>query len=476
MKNFRYIIIIVSVSIWWSSCIIPHIVSKDVNKNIPNKYGYALSDDTTSIAYIKWKNFFADPVLNGLIDTALQNNQELNIVLQELIIAKNEIREKKGEYLPFVNIGAVSELDKVGEYTRNGAVERELNITEEAPFPTPFSNYALAAVAHWEVDIWKKLRNAKQAAVMRYMATVEGRNFLITQLVAEIAENYYELLALDNRLKILETNAQIQRRALKVMEQRKKAGQVTQLAVNRFRAQFLDTKSLIYQTKQQIVETENKINFLTGRYPKPIPRNAELFFQINLDTLSQGVPSQLLLNRPDVRQAEYMLQAAKLDVKSARANFFPSLGISAGLGFNAFKPGLLVNPASVMYNLAGDIVAPLVNRNAIKAYYLSANAKQIQAAYKYEQTLVQAYTDVLNQLAKIQNYMESYKFKKQQVEVLDESVDISNSLFRWARADYGEVLLTQREVLDAKLELIEIHLKQLEAKINLYRALGGGWR
>ena len=152
------------------------------------------------------------------------------------------------------------------------------------------------------------------------------------------------------------------------------------------------------------------------------------------------------------------------------------LDISAGLGFKAFNPSFLLDPESAVFNLAGDLIAPLVNKKAIRARYNMASAAQIQAVYQYEQTVLNAYTDVLNQLAKLQNYSNSFSTKEREVEILSESVDIANNLFRYAKADYVEVLLTQEEVLDAKMELVETKLQQLLAKVAIYRALGGGWQ
>jgi outer membrane protein TolC len=170
------------------------------------------------------------------------------------------------------------------------------------------------------------------------------------------------------------------------------------------------------------------------------------------------------------------LAAAKLDIKVAKARFYPSLGISAAIGYQAFDPTYLVKtPKSLLYSLAGDITAPLINRNAIKAAYYNANAKQIQAVYNYERTVLNAYVEVANQLAKINNLEKSYDLKSKQVDALSQSIGISNSLFKSARADYMEVLLTQRDALESKFELVETKMQQMNAMVNIYRALGGGW-
>ena len=459
----------------FTACSIPTLVDKSVNTKTPESFNN--SQDTTNTAKVQWKDYFTDPYLIALVDTALSNNQELNIMLQEMQIARNEVRAKKGEYLPSAGIGAGAGIDKVGRYTRNGAVESNLEIDDGKEFPEPLGDLMVGVYANWEVDIWKKLRNAKKAAMMRYLASVEGKNFMVTNLIAEISNAYYELLALDNELDNVQKNIQILNNALKIVKLQKDAARVTELAVRRFEAEVLKNQSRQYGIKQEIVETENKINFLVGRYPQPVERNAELFIDLVPRSIQAGIPAQLLENRPDIRRAEMELTAAQLDVKVAKARFYPSLGISAGVGFQAFNPSYLVKtPESLLFSLTGDLMAPLINRNAIKADYLSANAAQIQAVYEYEQTLLHAYIEVVNQMSLISNLNSSYNLKAQQVEALDQSITISTTLFRSARADYMEVLLTQREALEAKFELIETKKQQMNAFVNIYQALGGGWK
>lgn len=462
------------ISLTYAACKVPALTGKTENKTVPASFNN--SQDTASISAVKWKEYFTDPYLTTLIDTALQNNQELNITLQEIEIARNEIRARKGEYLPFVGLKGGAGVEKVGRYTSRGAAEEQLEIAPERKTPDPLPDYMLSLYATWELDIWHKLHNAKKAAVTRYLSSVEGKNFVVTNLIAEIANSYYELLALDNQLDIVKKNIDIQSNALEIVRLQKEATKVTELAVRKFEAEVLKTKSLQYDIQQQITETENRINFLAGRYPQPIQRSNLAFESVIPNVIHAGIPAQLLANRPDIKQAELELTAAKLDVKVAKAQFYPSVGISAAVGYQAFNPSFLVRtPASLLYSLAGELVAPLVNRNAIKATYYSANAKQIQAVYNYERTVLNAYTEVVNQLAKISNLEKSYDLKARQVQALTQSIDISNDLFKSARADYMEVLLTQRDALESKFELIETKKQQMTAVVNIYHALGGGW-
>lgn len=457
-----------------SACKTPAVVERTANTQMPD--AYTDSQDTTNTTTIKWKEYFSDAYLTALIDTALSNNQELNIMLQTIEVYRNEVQARKGEYLPSVGLKAGAGVDKTARYTPLGANEATTDIEPGREMPEPVPDFLIGAFANWEVDVWHKLRNAKKSAVMEYLSSVEGKNFMVTNLIAEIAHSYYELLALDNQLEIVKRNIEIQSNALRIVKLQKEAARVTELAVRKFEAEVYHTRSLQFEIQQRITETQNRINFLVGRYPQEIERSAQPISDLVLDPIQAGIPSQLLQNRPDIKQAELELEAAKLDVKVAKANFYPSLDISAAIGLQAFNPSfLLKTPESMLYSLAGDITAPLINRKAIKAAYKTASAKQIQAAYEYEQTILKAYIEVVNQLSNISNLEKSYDLKSKEVQALTESIEISNTLFKSARADYMEVLLTQRDALESKFELIETKQQQMSAKVNIYQALGGGW-
>lgn len=454
--------------------------ARDARTATPESFGPAADEAATaggeeaaarSTALVDWKAYFTDPHLQALIGTALDNNQELNIRIQEIMIAQSEIMARQGEYLPKVGVGVGAGLEKVGSWTSQGKSD------EADGVPELLQNYRFGFDASWEVDIWKKLRNAAQAARYRYLASIEGRNFMLTQLVAEIANSYFELLAFDNQLEVLKKNIEIQTDALKVVRLQKEAARVTQLAVQRFEAEVLKNRSRQFVLEQKIIEAENRINFLVGRFPQPVARDASTFTAPLPNIVQAGVPSQLLDNRPDVRQAALQLEAAKLDVSVAKARFYPSLSIEAGVGYEAFNlKHLITTPESTFFGLAGGLVAPLLNRQGIKADYFAANAAQMQAVLNYERAILHAFTDVANQLAMIKNLQQSYTLEAQQVETLGQAIEVSNTLFQSARADYMEVLLTRRDSLDAQMDLIETRAKQRHALVNVYQALGGGWR
>ncbi|MDQ6479375.1 efflux transporter outer membrane subunit [Dyadobacter sp. LHD-138] len=476
MRNKRILnwVGITLTALTYTACSVPSLVQKTESKVVPVSYNS--SQDSTNTGKTSWKVFFTDTSLTALIDTALLNNQELNITLQEIEISKNEIMARKGEYLPFVSLGGGAGVEKASRYTLQGATEEITEIKPGKKTPDPLSDFRFGASATWEVDIWHKLRNAKKAAVSRYLSSVEGKNFMMTNLVSEIASSYYELLALDSQLDILQRNIEIQSNALRIVKMQKEATKVTELAVRRFQAQVLNTQNLQYDIKQRIIEAENRINFLVGRFPQPVKRTRQNFETLMPGLVQSGIPSQLLENRPDVKQAEHDLAAAKLDVQVAKANFYPRLGLTAVLGIQSFSPIYLAKmPKSIISSIAGDLAGPLINKNSIKATYYSANARQIQAVYNYQRTVLNAYIEVTNQLSRISNLEKSYQLKSSEVEALTESINISNRLFASARADYMEVLLTQRDALESRFQLVETKMSQMSAMVNIYRALGGGW-
>jgi outer membrane protein TolC len=279
MKITKNIFIAVTAScILYTGCKVPALVQAPQPKAVAP--AYANSTDTTNSATVQWRSFFADQYLVSLIDTALVNNQELSITLQEIEIARNEIRSKQGLLLPRVEAGGGIGVEKAARYTSQGAGDASTEITPGKEVPEWLPDYRLGAYATWELDVWKKLRNSKKAALDRYLATVEGRNFVITNLVAEIANAYYELLALDNQLDIVKRTIKLQQNALEIVKIQKLAARATELGVKKFEAEVFGSQSLEFDIQQKITAKENEINYLLGRYPQPIARDTTGFLNL----------------------------------------------------------------------------------------------------------------------------------------------------------------------------------------------------
>jgi outer membrane protein TolC len=377
-----------------------------------------------------------------------------------------------------LSLGAGASIEKPSRYTRNGAVESELPILPGRPFPNPLPDYLVAGNISWQLDIWRQLRNARDVATLRSLATGEGRNYAVTRLVAEVADNYYELMALDRRLEILDVTIDLQEQSLKMARAKFDAGRGTELAVQRFVAEVAKNRSEKLIVKQEIIEAENRVNFRVGRFPQGVERSSMdymKFVNLNLHPLAIGVPTHLLRNRPDIRQAERELEAAGLDILVARARFFPQPVITAGIGYEAFNPKYLFNtPEALIYNVAGNLVAPLINRRAIQADYNNANARQLQAIYNYQRVVLNAFTEVVNRVNMVENYRKSIELKKQQLAGLESAVAFATKLFNQARVEYIDVLFSLRDLQDAKMVITDTKRQQLSAIINTYQALGGG--
>jgi len=461
-----------------SGCGIPRLFHADPPPDLPQDFNGATSSENSADLGIV--EFFDDPVLTQLLTQGLAQNQELKIRNQEVRIAWNEIMARRGAYFPFVTLGAKGGFDKNSRFTPMGAAEDQLTFPGGGRFPDPVPDVQLSANLFWHVDIWRQYRNARDAANQRYIEAAEAWNYLVTQLVAETAQNYYELAALDKRLVYLNQTIELQQQSLDASQAFLKAGRGTELAVQRFLAEVRKNESQRQIIRQRIIEVENRINFLVGRFPQPVDRASWDFISLDSRILGVGVPVQLLQNRRDIRAAERELAATGLDVAVARARFFPTLDITAGVGYEAFSPKYLFNPEAMIANAAGQMVAPLINKAAIRADYLSANAKQLEAVYNYQRTVLNAYTEVVNSLNKVQNYRQSVEIKQEQVKALDKSVTVARELFNrpikvdFARVEYLDVVLATRDLLDARTVLIETKQQQLSAIVSTYQALGGG--
>ncbi len=466
---------LISTLLLLGGCVPKNITQTIPSANVPATFSQAT--DSISSAETSWRKFINDPYLIRIIDTALSHNQALFIAQSEIEIAKNDIRLRNGQLFPTVEAKAGRGLEKVGRYTSQGAGDASADIISGKRVPEWLGNMQPAFTATWQADIWGKLHNAKKSALKRYLATIDGRNFLVTNLISEIAGSYYELLSLDAELKIIRQTIQLQKNSLEIGKAQKEAAVTNELAVKKLESEVSGSQSLEYELLQKIQTTENEINFLAGRYPQQISRDTSDILSRPIPMMQAGIPAKLLINRPDIHRAEMELEATKLDVKVARAEFFPSLNISSDLGLQAFNPAYLIKlPESLLFTLAGDIALPFINRSAIKAEYSNANARQLQALYNYQRTVLNAYIEVNNQLSNLKNLQQQYFYKSKQVTSQTESVDIAHELFKSAHADYLEVLITQRDALDSKMDLVETKQQLLTATINMYEALGGGWK
>ncbi|PZR35937.1 MAG: RND transporter [Azospira oryzae] len=436
-----------------------------------------MKQDSVQPLPLNWNDYFSDSLLIALIDTAIRHNLDVRVALQRIEQAGASVRFAKGTILPTVHGGATAAVRRFGLYTMDGAGNSTTEIEPGLIVPTNLPDYLVGLQTSWEADVWGKLRNRKKAAAARYLSSIEGKNWLTTTIVAEVASSYYRLLALDRELSMIRENITLQSNAVEIVKLQKEAGATNELAVQQFQAQLLNTRGLEMEVRQQVIEEESHINYLLGRFTQFIPRYKELFQQQVPLPLQAGKPVDVLQSRPDVKQAELEMLASRADVKSAKAAFYPSLVINGGIGLQAFKTEVLfTTPESFIFSLIGSLSTPLLNRSAIRAEFKAANARQVESIYNYQQRIIQGYNEVYNELNSITNLQQIYTIKNEEVEVLYKSIETSTELFKTGRATYLEVLLAQQKALYTQLDLVEVRRKQLQASVNVYKAMGGGWK
>ena len=435
--------------------------------------------DSVGIANQNWRTFFGDERLVTLIDSALSGNFDLRIATQRIEQARATFDYTRGFLAPQVNAVASAGVDRYGRNTLNGVGNFDTNLSNNIRgnllIPNPTPDYFAGFRSTWELDIWGKLRNRRKAAYLRLLGSEKGRQAVTTGLVAEVARSYYTLLALDGEIEIIQKNIDYQSNALELVRVQKQAGRVTELAVQQFAAQLLDTRSRQGQVRQQIIQTENELNRLLGRYPQPITRGKSLQTRALPGQVLTGLPTQMVLRRPDIQQAELDLQAANVDIDVARAEFLPTLNLTGYLGLNSFRLGTLANPASIAAGLLSGLSAPVFNRRFIRANYQGSVAQSREAFYRYRQTIVTGFSEVTTSLRGVENYREVAELQTEEVQTLTNAVNTANDLFRSGYATYLEVITAQRNVLEAELSLINTKQSQFLALTDLYRNLGGGW-
>lgn len=474
-KSFHFLLM-GGILVLLSQCKVASVDQKNALPQLPGQF--TTLESTSATGSPRWKEYFHDSLLVDLVSEALKNNYDLLQAYQRIEMSRAGVRYAKGLAVPFIGAAGSAGQQRFGKYTMDGVGNYDTNfsqnIEEDQKMARDLPDYALGMQMQWEVDVWGKLRNKKKAAIARYLATEEGKNWLQTNLIADVATTYYELLALNSQLELLIATNELQDEALEIVKLQKEAGNVTELAVNQFEAQMYNFKTLEVQALQQKIEVESRLNMLVGRFPQPLVPKIANFAMDSLHLVAIGTPNDLLTWRPDIRQAELLLKASKADMASARAGLYPSLQVSGFLGYEAFRSTLLLDPGSLAYRFFGGIISPVINRSALNAEVKFSKAAQQEAFLYYQQTVLTAFVEVYNQLYAIENLGNIVDLKSKEVSTLTKATETSSQLFRTGRANYLEVILARKTALQAQMELIDAKKERFRANIDLYRALGGG--
>lgn len=453
-------------------------VSKDVKTPqdaIPNHYRFTEKvnvQDTTSIAKLSWQDFFKQPDLQQLIDSAIVKNNDLQIARKNIEAAQWQLKQSsKWGNVPELNAQVTGLSDRPSDNSLNGLS------TSTFLGKNHIEDFNAQLQLSWEVDIWKKISNQKKNAIAEYLQSEEARKTIQTAVVSGVAKAYYNLLMLDAQLKIAKRNLKLNDSTLFVIDFQYDAGQVTSLAQQQAEAQKLVAAELIPQLEQEILLQENALSILSGFFPKEQKRT-HTFRQITLpESLSTGVPATLVSRRPDVRIAELQLQAANAKVGIAKAFMYPNLTITAMGGLNSFESSnWFTIPASLFGTVAGSISQPLLQRKKRKAAYEIEKVEREKAVIRFRQTVLVAAGEVADALAKNNKLEKRRSVVSQRIITLQEAVQNANMLFANGMANYLEVISAQSNLLQSELDLAILKRSQLNASVELYRALGGGWK
>lgn len=427
-----------------------------------------VSLDSTTLAHMPWQEVFEDPRLQSLIEEALRNNFELQKAIQQIRVAEANFYEGKMSMLPSLTAGGSASYNEQSDNSVNfgGSLGNTAIPASE--------QYAVSLSSSWELDVWGKLTSAKRASYAALLQTEATRRAVQTTLIANVANAYYRLLALDKQLEITRQTVEIRRQDVKTVRSLKEGAIVTGVSLQQSIANRYAAEVTIPELKQQITEQEYALCILLGRAPGDI-RRTSLNKQEPLDSLATGVPAQLLRNRPDIIAAEYAFRSAFELTNNARAYFYPSFTLTAEGGFQSLETQDLFQPGSVFYNLVAGLTQPIFNRGQNRARLKRTKAQQKQALLDLKSTVINASQEVANALSQYQTADRKLEFRKKQLKALENAVQYSRELLQYGDANYTEVLTAQQSLLSAQLSNISDRLQKLTAGVNLYRALGGGW-
>ncbi len=421
-----------------------------------------IPQDSLSLADVSWRELFTDPILAGYIDEGLQNNLDIRVALQQIEAAEAYMKQGKAGYLPTLNIGASGATQNPSENGQLGGVGT-------------VSQFDLSANLSWEADIWGKIRSSDRATQARYLQSVAGHQAVKTELIATIATLYYQLLALDEQLRITEQTIENRENSLETTRALKDAGSLTEVGVKQTEAQLYRAQAVLVDLENNIRLLENAFSIVLGDAPHEINRGSLAEQEIAAE-LKIGVPAQLLRNRPDVIAAEYNLMNAFQLTNVARSSFYPSLRLTASTGLQSleFKDWFSAN--SIFASVIGNLAQPIFNQRQIRTQYEVAQAQEEIALLDFRRSLLVASREVSDALYNYEAAVERMEIKLNEFEAYDLATTYSEELLNNGMANYLEVLTARENALNSQLELINTELDKFIAIIDLYQALGGGWQ
>jgi len=423
-----------------------------------------ISLDSASLGMVSWKDLFNDPVLKGHIDKALTNNLDIRVAIQQIVATEAYLKQGKAGNYPTLGLSASATRTENSENSQFGSV-----------FSGAVTQYDLSADLSWEADIWGKIRSNKRAFQATYLQSIEAHKAVKTELVAAVASLYYQLLSLDQQLKITEETILTREGSLETTKALKEAGMVTEVAVQQTAALFYSAQSIKIDIENETKILENAFSILLGESAHTIERGVLENQDITTDLVT-GVPYLLLQNRPDVLAAEFGLINAFELTNVARSSFYPSITLGATAGLQSIELDQWLDASSFFNNLVGGLVQPVLNGRKIRTQFEVSKAQQEQALLNYEKALLTAGQEVSDALYTYEATTDKIELKEKEYQAYKLATDYSEELLNQGLANYLEVLNAQENVLNSQLALVNNKYLQLNSIVNLYQALGGGWQ
>lgn len=470
MKRVKNIILTFALALGSVSCV-SKLAYTEPDLPLPEKFQYTATADTASIANLEWKEFFSDPILQGLIEKGIKNNYDLQIALKQVAASQEKLKQAKYMQYPDVGFGVSGQISKPSKNSMNG---QSLNLFLGQ---SHVEDYNAAFNLSWEADIWGKIKNQQEVSRMQYLQTYEGSKAIQTQVVAAIAQGYYNLLMLDKQLVIAKSNLELSSNTLLITQKMWESGDTTSLGVQQSAAQKQATELLISQLEQNIAIQENALSILVGEIPSKINRTIEMVDTSLPQNITTGLPAAMVSRRPDVRQQELVLLESNAFVGIAQANMYPALKITANGGVNSFKfDNWFQIPASLFGSVLGGITQPIFQKRQLKTDLEVAKIQREKNVLAFRQSVLNAVGEVSDALVSNENLKIQEQKATEQSTTLKDGIKSAQLLYRGGSANYLEVITAQGNSLQAELNLASIKRQRLSSIVDLYRALGGGWK
>ena len=450
-----------------TSCVVGKKYSR-ADLNAPEKYREDITLTGDTILH-PWKSYYKDPMLVSLIEKALVKNNEVLIAMKSMEQLDLTYKQAKLSLLPTLDFDAGASRSYQSKNSLNGSLSAQF-IGKDY-----MDDYSANLRLSWEADIWGKAAMQKRDAKAGYFAQKENLSALKTRIIVQVAQSYYNLLGLDEQLKIAQKNIDLSNSTLIMMQMQYQSGLISSLALYQTEAQKKTAELLVPLAEANIAVQENALQILCGEYPDSITRSGNLdVAELNV-TLSSGVPVSLLSRRPDVKAAEYAVMSANAKTGLAKATMYPTLSLSPSIGINSFEFDTWFNfPGSVTKTIAANLVQPIFKKRQLRTAYEIAVLEQEKAVFQFKQSFIVAVGEVSDAMSKLKNADKRMELATEKSVSLDKATHDANLLYKSGMATYLEVIVAQNSALQNDLDVVAIKLEKLNAAINLYRALGGG--